>query len=203
MFTILSAVMLVHGDANVSQWDKEEKIHYEKLLEQKPNSVLKNSLLEELYLRDMVTLVNDTLKFKLHFDLHSFDCGAPDCYVNEISFEFPLDNQTVVFPYEIPYQNHEFGCVPKELTGFSTFILVEERKEGIRYYSYDENSSLIISKSDLYYFTDVKKDDITLNNYKKKMTTSKEPYSSTVMNWSYEYLLSLQNKSKNKLSYKR
>lgn len=71
VFTILSAVMLVHGDTNVSQWDKEEKMNYEKLLEQKPNNVLKNSLLEELYLRDMVTLENDTLKFKLHFDLHS------------------------------------------------------------------------------------------------------------------------------------
>lgn len=109
--------------------------------------------------------------------------------------EFPVAEK-LLFPDEILYKDHEFGCVPKEVTRFSTFILLEETKEGIRYYSHKDNSSLIIRKSELYYFTEVKEDEITLSNYKKKMYTSNEPYSSTIMNRSYGDFLSTKNNKK-------
>ncbi|CAN0603471.1 unnamed protein product, partial [Ectocarpus sp. 12 AP-2014] len=57
------------------------------LLASKPNANLKSSVLEELYIRGFVDQVGNNIKFELPFNVHTTDCGAPDCFTTDISFE--------------------------------------------------------------------------------------------------------------------
>ncbi|TDG35630.1 hypothetical protein EZJ43_13505 [Pedobacter changchengzhani] len=57
------------------------------ILNSKPNENLKSSILQELYIRGLVNEEHGKIKFDLPFNLHGFDCGAPDCYSTDLKFE--------------------------------------------------------------------------------------------------------------------
>ncbi|SNR16507.1 hypothetical protein [Tenacibaculum jejuense] len=183
--------------------EKERKELRQKLLASKPDENLKNSLLAELYLRNLVHRHENTLGFNLVFDLHGFDCGAPDCYRTIIKFKIPYA-APISFPKTIPFSFIEEGCgIEKEISRTGIFQLQEESEIGVNYYSKSEQSNLIIQKEDtqtkLYYFPNIKEGKIqlkSLNQFIESIDETSEesnaPYTSGIMNM-YDYSIFLQN----------
>ena len=160
------------------------------LLNSKPNKNLKASILQEMYLKRLVNQVNNKIVFHIHFNLHSFDCGAPDCYSTDISFEFPA-SEPIVFPQKIDFNIYEHGCgIKNEIKETGTFQLAEQSSNYINYYSKKQQSNLIIieDRKKLYYFPDTKPNAIKVDlieklfeGYDEINPKFTEPYQSTTM----------------------
>jgi len=159
-----------------------------RLIKSKPNENLKLSILQELYIRGLVNQVNDKIIFNLPFDLHGLDCGAPDCYSTDISFEIS-SNDSVQFPKTINFNLFEHGCIDQEISTKGVFNLVEESSEYINYFSKKLKSNLIIKKDgQVYYYPHGKTNTIsvkTLNKMFENYEFEKEnvivPYRLTIM----------------------
>ncbi len=158
------------------------------LIKSKPNENLKSSILQELYIRGLVNQVNDKITFNLPFDLHGLDCGAPDCYSTDISFEI-TSNEPVQFPKTININLFEHGCVDQEISTKGVFNLVEESSEYINYFSKKFKSNLIIKKNgQIYYYPHGKTNTISVKtldkmfeNYEFEKENVIVPYQSTTM----------------------
>lgn len=173
-----------NGDQN---WDALQDSLRGILLKSKPNQALKPSILEELYLRGLVQQESESFKFTLPFDLHGFDCGAPDCYSTDMTFEIAANNP-VLFPEEIRFKMHEHGCVNPETSMAGTFEIEEQTREFINYYSKSQGSNLLIFRKDsrqeyVYYFPLTKKDstkgdmiDKLLKNFNEEDQNVVAPY---------------------------
>lgn len=139
------------------------------LLNTKPNKNIKSSILQELYIRNLVNKVNDKIKFNLSFNLHGLDCGAPDCYSTDITFEFTA-KEPVEFPKTINFKLREHGCdIDNEILENGIFELVERSPKFVNYYSNKHKSNLVVlgKKRKLYYFTNVASNTIKGNNITK------------------------------------
>lgn len=159
-----------------------------KLFNSKPNENLKSSLLEELYLRGLVNQVGNQINFLLPFDLHSLDCGAPDCYSTDITFTIPA-KKPVEFPNKIDFQLFEHGCTDKEILINGSFLFVEQSSKYINYYSKENKSNLLIGKNgELFYFPNARPDSIKIELLENIFAKTNEedqnaliPYRSTIM----------------------
>ena len=173
------------------------------ILNSKPNENLKSSILKELYIRGLVNPVDAKIRFKLPFDLHGFDCGAPDCYTTDITFEI-TEKKPIEFPKRIDFRVKEHGCgIEGEIIEHGVFELVEQSPTYVNYYSKNLRSNLIIlnKKGGLYYFTDAKPDaikvatlDKLLDTYDIDAANAIDVYRSTVMTTN-EYGILLDNKA--------
>ena len=157
------------------------------LLNSKLNANLKSSILQELYVRGLVTEKNDMLLFKLSFNLHGLDCGAPDCYSTDVSFGIP-STEPVEFPDKIDFKLIEHGCVKKEETKNSVFKLKEKSQNYVNYFSEELKSNLIIKRNgDLYYYPHLKSNSISIKTIDEMFENGEfddaeiVPYQSTVM----------------------
>jgi len=156
----------------------------------KPNENLKYSILQELYIRGLVDEIDGKIKFNLPFNLHEFDCGAPDCYSTDITFEI-IAKEPIEFPKIINFKLLEHGCgIEHEISEKGIFELVEQSTKYVNYYSKKHKSNLVIlgEKRELYYFpnTDpnlIKVDliDKIFDDYKDEDTNAIVPYQSTIM----------------------
>ncbi len=144
---------------------------------------------------------NDTLFFSLPFNLHGFDCIAPDCYSTDLTFNFKFKD-SLLFPIQLPFKIHEHGCVKKEINSAGVFQLIESDKNLIAYHSVANKSTLVIFKTDerkefIYYFVGVGPKTIKGNliqkifdEYNEEDPKSIVPYRSTIMSGSeYEFFL--------------
>ncbi len=171
------------------------------LLNSKPNENLKTSILQELYIRGLVNQNNDKIEFKLPFNLHGFDCGAPDCYSTDITFEITA-KEPIEFPKTINFSLFEHGCeIEKEISEDGIFELVEQSPEFVNYYSKKQQSNLVIfiKKRKLYYFPDTKPNSIKaelidkiFDDFNEKDENAIVPYQSTIMTTN-EYENFIQN----------
>ena len=126
------------------------------------------------------------------------DCGAPDCFSTDISFEIPVTNP-VAFPQQINFHLFEHGCVNKEISTNGMFELVEVSENHINYYSKNNKSNLVIihDEAQLYYFPDTKPNEIKVDslnklfeNYDEEDSNAIVPYQSTTMTTNeYQYFL--------------
>jgi hypothetical protein len=154
---------------SVFDWQQHQDSLRNEILKIKENEILKNSFLQEIYIRNVVTISNDSLHFNIPFNLHGPDCGAPDCYSTDISFTFKIGD-TLIFPKHLPFKEHEHGCIdkPKHLSG--EFILIEETDKYIIYHSIKPKRTLVLFSSSketgttAFYFTDVGQYDINGKN---------------------------------------
>lgn len=139
------------------------------ILEIKQNKILKNSFLQELYIKNLVTEKDNQFNFELPFDLHSLDCLAPDCYVTNISFS--ISNTTpVIFPTKINISIIEEGCGKEnKIQKSESFILIESSNDYINYYSDKLHSNLIITENpyQLYYFPKSKSHPLKIKQINK------------------------------------
>ena len=160
------------------------------LLNSKPNKNLKSSILQELYIKGLVNEIDDKIVFDLKFNLHGFDCGAPDCFSTDITFEIE-NNTPIQFPKSIDFQLIEYGCdIENEIKVNGIFELVEQSSEYVNYYAKELQSNLIIigDKKKLYYFPDARRNSIKVNliaslfeEYDEENPLFTAPYQSTIM----------------------
>lgn len=151
------------------EWKKHEDSLRAEILKSKENRILKESFLQEMYIRNVVTVSGDSLFFEIPFDLHGPDCGAPDCYSTDISFRFRLGN-ALAFPKTLRVDEHEHGCVPKEKRLTIDFQLIEQTDKYVIYHSASQKRTLALMNSNeyagttAYYFTEVGQNSINGKN---------------------------------------
>jgi len=162
------------------------------LLESKPNESLKSSVLQELYIRGLVKEDYGKIHFYLPLNLHSLDCGAPDCYTTDIHFQLEAGAQ-LQFPPKVVFTLRESGCIDEETEVQGTFELQEATTNHLHYYSPGDKSSLVIFKTDerrqyLYYFAGVEPGEVSADKIglilaagEEEDSGSKVPYRSTLM----------------------
>ncbi|MFV0541344.1 MAG: hypothetical protein ACK5MZ_08935 [Aestuariibaculum sp.] len=154
---------------HVYDWQQYQDSLRKELLKSKENEFLKNSFLQEMYIRNVVTISNDSLLFNIPFNVHGPDCGAPDCYSTDISFSFKFGD-TLVFPKNLPFQEQEYGCTGKEIYLSGNFKLIEQTEKYIIYNSTKHKRTLVLfnSKKDTettaFYFTNVEQNKINGTN---------------------------------------
>ena len=138
--------------------DKYQDSLRNKILKGKKNKILRESFLQEMYIRNVVTIFKDSLFVNIPFNLHGPDCGSPDCYSTDISFGFKLKDK-LIFPKNIQIMEHEHGCVDKEQKLSGNFQLIEETTKHVIYYSSRHKRTLVLFSSNkengttAYYFT--------------------------------------------------
>jgi len=180
-------------DSDFIVWEKYEDSLRNEILNRKENNILKQSFLQEMYIRNVVTVLNGNLFFIIPFDLHSRDCIAPDCYRTDVSFGFKLGN-TLRFPEKLQFKEHEHGCVDNETTISDFFQLKELSANYVIYHSAKYKRTLVLfrinNKSGAYafYFTKVGPDKISgknvykiMENYNEEDENSIHPFTSWVL----------------------
>lgn len=172
-------------------WKKQQDSLRKEILKRKENTTLKESLLQELYIRDVARTDGDSLFIKLPFDLHGMDCIAPDCYRTDVSFGFKLGD-TLRFPKQMQFHEHEYGCVGNETRIAGFFQLKEQDTNYVIYHSAKYNRTLVLFKkmekgTYAYYFTKVGPGRINgknvytiTDNYNEEDENSIYPYTSTI-----------------------
>lgn len=186
---------------SLEDWQRFQDSIRNIILSKKENEILKNSVLQEAYIKNIVWVKHDTLYFSIQFDLHGFDCGAPDCYSTDLKFNFKL-RDSLRFPTKLPFTIQEHGCVKKEINSSAVFQLMESDTNFITYHSPSNKSTLVIFKSDdrgefIYYFVGVKPETIKgklvhkiIDAYEEENPKSIAPYRSVTMrNSDYQFIM--------------
>lgn len=190
------------NEKDFADWKKYQDSLRNKILNEKKNKILKESFLQELYIRNVAKIFNDSVKLSIPFNLHGPDCGAPDCYSTDISFSIKLGHK-FTFPQYIPFTEHEHGCVSNEQTISGIFKLIEESKKLAIYYSEKHKRTLVLFssyndiKTTAFYFTGLGEKRINGQNvftimkeYNDADKNSIFPFTSWVLTTSeYEFLL--------------
>lgn len=189
-------------DQDLLNWEKQQDSIRSEILKSKTNKVLKESFLQEFYIRNVARVSNDSLFVTIPFDLHGPDCGAPDCYSTDISFSFPI-GEKLIFPKRLTIREHEHGCVEKETQLTGTFQLTEQTNRHIIYHSDKPRRTLVLFNKDkenqakAYYFTGLAKHIINGKNvytithdYNENDPNSIYPFTSWVLSTNeYEHFL--------------
>lgn len=177
---------------SLNTWKEHQDSLRKLILESKSNVILKSNFFQEFYIKGFVNQVEDKIEFDLPFDLHSFDCGAPDCYSTTLNFAIPIKNP-IEFPKQITCDFLEKGCgIEKDFSKKIDFQLVESSPTYVNYYAEKDKANLILigdkQNSNLYYFTDVKPNLIKINlinkileEYDDENPNSIVPYRSSIM----------------------
>jgi len=153
-------------DLAMLEWEKHEDSLRNEILKRKENKILKESFLEEMYIRNVVSVSKDSLFVTIPFNLHGPDCGAPDCYSTDVSFGFKLGD-TLRFPEKLLFQEHEYGCGDHDNKVSGTFQLVDQTVRHVIYHSTKHKRTLVLFSSEkesgtiAYYFTEVEQNRIT------------------------------------------
>jgi hypothetical protein len=174
-------------------WRKYQDSLRNVLLKGKENKILKESFLQEMYIRNVVKVSRDSLFVTIPFNLHGPDCGAPDCYSTDISISFKLGDK-LIFPKNIPFIEHEHGCVDKERKLSGSFQLVEETEKHVIYHSTKHERTLVLfslnkeNGTTAYYFTGVGQNRINgqniyniIKDYNEEDKSSIYPFTSWVL----------------------
>lgn len=186
----------------IPEWKKHEDSLRNEILESKKNKILKESFLQEMYIRKVVSDLKDSLSVTIPFNLHGPDCIAPDCYSTDLSFSFKLGD-SLVFPEKLPFQEHEHGCVDKEKRLAGSFQLIEQTDKHVIYHSIKHKRTLVLFSSNdscgtsAYYFAAVPPNKINGKNvydivkdYNEEDKNSIYPFTSWVLTTSqYENFL--------------
>lgn len=162
-------------------WQEYQDSLRNEILKKKENKVIKESFLREMYIRNVVTVSNDSLLFHIPFNLHRPDCGAPDCYSTNLSFGFKFGD-SIIFPERINFREHESGCIDDETNISGKFNLIKQTNNYIIYYSnqYQRGLALFNSNKDVgttaLYFTNIKLDEMNIKNIYSKMDVENENF---------------------------
>jgi hypothetical protein len=189
-------------DLTILEWEKHEDSLRNEIFKRKENEILKKSFLQELYIRNAVTISKDSLFVTIPFNLHGPDCLAPDCYSTDISFSFKLGD-ALIFPEKLQFQEHEHGCVEKISKLSGVFQLIEQSDRHVIYHSATHKRTLVLFSSNdesgsiAYFFTDVKLNRINGKNvyrivrdYSEEDKNSIYPFTSWILSTSeYENFL--------------
>ena len=138
------------------------------LMSRKEDKQVLNSVFQELYIRDNVTIADDKLYFDIHLDLHFWDCGAPDMYTHLLQF-YIQKNQVSKLPQKLRIRETKIEDGKRSIATNINFELLQSSNDYLIYHAEKLKKTLIIFKSDektgtfLYYFQNL--------TMKKIMTT--------------------------------
>ena len=156
-------------EKNTYDWDKHQDSLRINILNGKTNNILKESFLQEMYIRDVATISKDSVIVNIPFNLHGLDCGAPDCYSTDVSFCFKLGNK-LIFPNNIKFIEHNHGCKGEESVISGNFQLIEKTTRYVIYYSSKHERTLVLfstfkeNGTTAFYFTGLRQNIISENN---------------------------------------
>lgn len=156
-------------DSQLRDWEKNQDSLRSKILNGKQNNALKESLLQEMYIRNVATISNDSVVVNIPFNLHGPDCVAPDCYSMDVRFVLKLGDR-LIFPASLAFNEHQHGCVEKEYKLSGVFRLVEETARHVIYYSGKHKRTLVLFSSNkengttAFYFTNLNEKRINGQN---------------------------------------
>lgn len=155
------------------------------------SEMLQHSFLQEFYQRKVVRVTGDSITVKISFNLHSPDCGAPDCYTTEVRFGF-RPGKEFNFPKHLKFRESEDGCIEETYTLNSMFELVEQTDKHVIYHCPKVKRTLVLFRSatttgtGAYYFTYVDRKTVTgknlytiMSNYKEEDKNALYPFTST------------------------
>lgn len=198
MKTLILSFLLIMSYSTFSQdeirdWEKHQDSLRKEILDGKENQLLKESFLQEMYVRNVAAVANDSIEIHIPFDVHGADCGAPDCYSTDIRFSFKLGNK-LVFPKNLQFIEFESGCVDQEQTISGHFLLIEKTEKHVIYYSAKHKRTLVLFSSNeisgtiAYYFTGLEQNRINgtnvysiMRNFNEEDENSIYPYTSWVL----------------------
>ena len=185
----------------ISEYQKEQDSLRLELKKEKNDSSFNSPFIEELYLKGLATKEGDSINIFIPFDSHSADCGAPDCYVTEVSFSLPIFSP-LILPDSLDILYCNTGCYQDSITGYpSTFHAINKGEKMIIYYNWNDKASLILFTKDgkklsgatAFFLENVESNQLTPHNiYNLYKNYSEEedsiyPYSSTRLRRGYEY----------------
>lgn len=139
------------------------------LIEKNGNTVLQESIIQEMYIRGIAQLVNNILHFNIFFDIHGLDCGAPDCYNTELYFSFGF-NDKLIFPKKLSYVLHEYGCIEDSRDFNDVFELKFIDTNKVIYSCPKQKCTLVLFKSKeesgdyAFFFDDVEENEVNSKN---------------------------------------
>lgn len=175
------------------EWKKHEDSLRNEILKSKENKILKESFLQEMYIRNIASVSKNSLFVTIPFNLHGADCGAPDCYSTDISFRFRFGD-TLIFPKTLQFQEHEHGCVDKEKHLTGDFQLIEQTDRHVIYHSTKQKRTLVLFSSNkdngttAFYFTEVGQNRINgknvyniMKDYNEEDKNSIYPFTSWIL----------------------
>lgn len=111
------------------------------VLSKMKKSILKNTCLEEFYLQELAKTTNDSIVITLPFDLHGYDCGAPDAYTTEVRFSLPKETP-IVFPDLLPFYEKQTGF--EEYHFKDTYELIEATSKHVIYHCEARRRTLVL-----------------------------------------------------------
>lgn len=183
-------------------WEKYQDSIRNEILNGKKNEILKESFLQEMYIRNVATISSDSVTVNIPFNVHGPDCAAPDCYSTDIGFSLKLGDK-LIFPEKISFTEHEHGCVDKEQKFSGDFKLLEEAANHVIYYSEKHKRTLVLFSSNkengttAFYFTGLGEKRINGQNvykitkeYNDEDTNSIYPFTSWILTTNeYEHFM--------------
>lgn len=119
--------------STLDDWNKMQDSLRNHILKSKPDQIVKNSLFQEFYIRGIAEPIADNLVVKIPFNVHTNDCGAPDCYTTEVEFQLPYQD-TITLPKSVKFSENETGCIDQETRFSSTFDQVLHQTNCVIYY---------------------------------------------------------------------
>jgi len=131
---------------DLSVWQRHQDSLRNLIISQKDNRILKESFLAEIYIRNLASIHNDSVCVKIPFNIHSPDCGAPDCYTTDLLFAIKL-GEKFIFPSSLPYKTHEHGCVESESEVSGVLKLMNDSEEQVSYHDDKAKLTLILWRS--------------------------------------------------------
>ena len=156
------------------------------ILEDLPNTAIKESVFQEAYIKGLVDEIGGIIKVEVPFDLHGLDCGAPDCYSTDVSFQFEA-KAPFELPASIDVSVHEHGCIELPVEYTTTFQLIKNKHDKINYYSVDRECNLIFKLNSIYFYIHGNDQPITVDYIDSLYATQyfehseSVPYQSTSM----------------------
>lgn len=108
---------------------------------------VKNSLLANLYLREVLTIKGDELYFSFKFDLNSDAGEVPDTYGSHLNFNFKVEEQ-LIFPKKIAFEEEGFTEeVSARLEHYEgVFTLIAVKDDLLIYNSLKPQRALVLFK---------------------------------------------------------
>lgn len=129
----------------------------------------KNNFVNLFDQTDVVSIIEDSIDFSFDFDLHGYDCGAPDCYSTYVDFSVPFSD-SVTFPKTINMKVLTAGnCLEGEIPKYYTFYLADVSDDFLIFNSKGAKKSLVLNTNNkkfdnkVYYFSAII-EPVTLKN---------------------------------------
>lgn len=190
-----------YDSSSPTSWEKSQDSLRQVVLNRKENTILKESFLQEFYIRNVLRIDKEKVILNIPFNLHGLGCMAPDCYSTDVILSLSLSD-SLVFPRLVEFEEYEHGCVEQESKLVGQFQLKEKNNKRIIYSSNDPQRHLMLLSNEsergiAYYFYDIELEKITNKNLDDLLLAlevfdggSKYPHKSFILSTNeYEWFL--------------